>query len=101
MRRRALILAALAAAAGLLAAPSAGATRGLSLGIADPGSYFADAPTREARLSQTTAAGAGFVVLGVDWPSVSKARRSAAQLANPDDPSYDWSSLDGPVRAAG
>ena len=99
-RRRALILAALATVVALLAAPSAGATRGLSLGIADPGSYFADAPTREARLSQTTAAGAGFVVLSVDWSTISRARRSAAQLANPDDPGYDWSGLDGPVRAA-
>jgi len=87
--------AALAALAPVAVAAPAGA---LALGIYDGRFSGADAARTGAALALTRAAGAGSVRILVRWSRV-EPRRPAAPT-DPADPAFDWTAVDGAVRAA-
>ncbi len=85
-----------------LAVPSiAAAKRGLETGFADPEEYQSgDAASTDLWMGRTAdAADAGIVRLAVEWYSIAPSTRPA-DPTNPGSTSYDFSAIDGAVRAA-
>jgi hypothetical protein len=90
-------------AAFLLAAPSpaAAAPHGLRLGLADASFSSSDAALRDEWLARARSARASLVMLGAAWAEIAPRTPPAGfDAADPADPSYDWETLDGAVRAA-
>lgn len=96
---RVLALAALmlgACPVGALAAP-----HGLQLGLTDDTFESPNPLLREEWTSRARGAGADLALLTVDWSAVAPRTRPAAfDPADPADPAYRWSVLDGAVRSA-
>jgi hypothetical protein len=103
-KRRALLLAAAVplAALALLTPPAAAAQpRGLRLGLADASFSSPEPALRDEWLARARSAGAGLVLLGAPWAQIAPRRPPAGfDPADPADPAYDWTALDGAVRSA-
>lgn len=87
---------AIGCAVGLLsAAPASG---GFVTGFAGPEYTSADSAERDQWFDATVGAGAAVVRVNVSWRGL--VSRAPADAADPADPAYDFSRLDGAVRAA-
>jgi hypothetical protein len=93
-RRR---LAALVALAMLLLPVAVSPARGLRTGFFD-GVYSLPDEQSAPWLDRTEAAGAGIVRLSVHWRTFAPARRGDFDATDPEDPAYDWASLDPVVK---
>lgn len=99
MRRGALLVGLLSLAL-LQQAPGA-AAHGLRLGLADASFSNADPVVRDEWLARAQGARAELVLLGAPWAAIAPRNRPAGfDPADPADPSYDWTTLDGAVRSA-
>jgi hypothetical protein len=85
--------------AALLAPADAGATRGITTGIAVPESKSADAAVRRLWLDRTVEANADLIRIDVIWREVVGSQPPASP-GDPADPAYDFSGVDAAVREA-
>jgi hypothetical protein len=105
LRSRAVLAAATALAAALVAVPSAGAAKGLLVGLYDEPETLGNAgrafPLMRTLRSQVVRVnlywGSGY---GRTGTGLGVAKRRPADPANPDDKAYDWSLYDRTIRAA-
>jgi hypothetical protein len=101
---RGLMVAAIAAAALAMFSmhpPAAHAAGGLELGLSDPEFNGGDPPTQALAFDRSVQAGAGSVLIFVDWRAVAPATRpSGSSASNPGFAGYNWTSTDTAVRDA-
>ena len=105
MRSRAVLAAATALAAALVAVPSAGAAKGLLVGLYDEPETLGNAgkafPLMRTLRSQVVRVnlywGSGY---GRTGTGLGVAKRRPTDATNPDDRAYDWSLYDRTIRAA-
>jgi hypothetical protein len=80
---------------------SAGAARGLELGLTDGVFQSSEPGERSLWLNRAKEARAGLVLLGASWRSIAPATRPAGfDPTDADDPAYSWGTLDDAVRDA-
>ena len=91
-------LVAVALALALSSAPAAAsAASPFTTGFTD-GAFSLPAPEGDLWLGRAQAAGASIVLLGASWSAIAPQRPPNPR--DPNDPSYDWSTLDATVRSA-
>ena len=95
------ILALVALALGVFPAPAPAAPHGLQLGVTDDSFESPNPSLREEWTARARSAGAGLALLTVDWSAIAPRTRPVVfDPADPADPAYRWSVLDGAVRSA-
>lgn len=101
MKPRGLLVLLLAATFACHVPPAKAKPRGLELGLTDAAFTAADAASRQEWLGRAKDARADLVMLGAPWSTIAPRKPPAGfDAADPAEPSYDWSRLDGAVRDA-
>jgi hypothetical protein len=98
--RRRILVPAIVFAALLAGAPSAHAIQPLTTGITDSSFGAKDPGVRTVRFDDAKRLGASIVQIDLSWIGVVGDRAPAGDLADPANPTYDWSAVDAAVRDA-